>query len=482
MPATTLATSMALIKDTTLAMLIEEFFVKPDPAIARVPMLTPPGGYQWTQEYVATDTAATAFGHWDTFAATAFTVSEYNAFLSGISKMDQRNRALSALGEGPDQGRQDRAQKKLMIIKALSELWREYVYTGEPVTVAVGGNLAAVIGANATIELGPRNTQFQNVHAIGGGVTTSEGLIRWVNATQSLSFMAFGDTQYGPPVVIDASNHHRVPLWSGGGTAASKNEPKWIRVSIAAADLAALLASGNFTPTAGVAADVLTFTPTKQMTGLYRQISPMQQCYHDLSGIAAANGISTSMNGPAAGGSLNRENMTKIKQWLLDASNDDPSKCAIFMSDNLINRAEGLISSLGHGSETAMFLGSEFHGLTYQQIPIIRNQWLPINLTSRDGTRTDLTMAMGVVFGSDAAHLKYQTLAPDVINDTLADVSTGMVTAVGDGTPAGTPIPVSYWETPYNSTQLVINQIGHMLGEPVAGLKDLCAVTHLFNG
>lgn len=482
MPATTLATSMDLIKDTTLAELIYEFFVKPDPAIARVPMITPPGGYQWKQEYIATESAATAFSHYDTFAATAFTVNEYEAFMSGIGKMDQRNRAVTALGEGPNQGRQDRMTKKVMIISALAKLWREYVYTGEPVTVAVGGNLAAVIGANATIELGPRNTEFDNVHVQGGGVTTSEGLIQWNLAAQTLSYQAFGDTQYGPPVVISASNHFRVPLWSGGKVAASKNEPKFIRISIAAADLAALLAAGNFVPTAGVAADVLTFTPVKQMTGLYRQISPMQQCYHDLSGIPAESGISTNMNGPATGGSLNRENLTKMTQWLMDASNDDPSRCAIFMTDNLLNRAEGLVTSLGHGASTDMFLGSELDALRYKRIAFLRNQWLPTDLTSRDGTRDDLTLAMGVVFGPENAHVKYQTLSPDEINSIVADFSAGTSTAIGDGTPTGTPIPLTYWEDIYNPAQLTVNQIGHMMGEPVARLQDLCAVTHLFNG
>lgn len=482
MAATTLATSMSLVKDTVLADLIREHFVKPDPAIARVPMITAPKGYQWTQEYVTNSSAATAFGHYDTFAATAFEVAEYSAFLSGIGKMDQRNRAVSALGEGPNRGRQDRLNKKIQIIAALAKLWREYVFTGEPVTVAVGANLAAVIGANATIELGPRNTQFQNVHVAGGGVTTSEGLIRWRNATQDLSFMAFGDTAYGPPVVISASNHFRVPLWSGGATASSKNEPKWIRVSIAAADLAALLASGNFTPTAGVAADVLTFTPTKQMTGFYRQLSPMQSCYHDLSGIAAASGISTNMNGPAAGGSLNRENMTKLTQWLLDASNDDPSRCAIFMTDNLLNRAEGLVTSLGHGADTQMFLGSELNALFYKKIALLRNQWLPTNLTSRDSSRDDLTLALGVVFGPENAHIKYQTIQDDVVNEIVAGTQGGTITAVGDGTPSGTPVPLYYWEDLYTSTQLMINQIGHMMGEPVAKVQDICAVTHLFNG
>jgi hypothetical protein len=485
MPRTTVATSLSLIKDTTLAMLIEKFFVQPDPAIARVPMLWAPPGYQWVQEYVSSETAATAFSHFDTFAATAFTVSEYTAYLSGLAKMDQRNRAMSALGEGPNQGRQDRLTKKKMIIKALAELWREYVYTGEPVTVAVGGNLAAVIGANATIELGPRKVTFTDVHQFAGATSTTEGLIRWNLAAQTLEYQAPGDTQYGPPVVVTAANNFRLTLWSGGGVAASKNEPKWIRVSIADTELAALLVSGNFTPTAGVAADVLTYTPTKQMTGFYRQITPMQQCYHDLSGTPPASGISVGTNGPPAGGSLNRENLTWMKQRLLDASNEQPSQCAIFMSDNLMNRAEGLITSLGHGSETVRFLGSDLHTLQYQGIPILRNQWLPTNLTSRDGTRTDLTLAMGVCFGESddgGAHVKYRTMPGDVVNEVLADGSFDMTRAVGDGTPQGTMVPVSYWETPYSSTQLDVNQIGHMMGEPVAHIQDLCAVTHLFNG
>jgi len=480
MAQTTLATSMSLIRDTVDAMLVKEFFVKPDPALARLPMITPSAGYQWKQDYVATDSAATDFAHWDTFAATAFTVSQYTAFLSGISKMDQRNRALSALGEG-QQGRQDRLTKKEMVYKALSELYRSRVYTGEPATAAVGANVTAALGT-VTVELSPRLVDFDDVHQVGGTTSTTAGLLKWTLATTSLSYMAPGDTAYGPEVVISASNFHRVPLFSGGATTGSKNEPKWIRFSILSGEVAALVAAGNFVPTAGVAADSITFTPTKQGTGLRRQISPMQECYHDLTGIASVDGISTNMNGPAAGGSLNRENLTKLKQWLLDASNDNPSQTAIFMPDNLLNRAEGLITSLGHGAETIMFLGSELHTLQYQGIALLRNQHLPTNLTARDLSRTDLTMAMGVVFGPEQAHVKYQTLSPDVINDSFSDLSTAITTAEGDGTPNGTPIPVSYWETPYASDQLTVNQIGHMLYEPVARLQSTCAVTHLFNG
>jgi hypothetical protein len=481
MATTTIATSLELIKDTTLRMMVDEFFVTPDPATARIPMALAPPGFEWLQEYTTAHTAATAFAHWDTLTPFGFDIERYRAFLSGIAKQDQRNKAQSALGEG-QQGRNDRLKKKQMIIKSMSELWREYVYTGEPVTVAVGGNLAAVIGANAVIELGPRCVRYQNVHQFAGATTTTEGLIQWNLAAQTLSYMSPNDTQYGPPVVITAANRHRVALWSGGGTAASKNEPEWIRVTIAAADLAALLASGNFVPTAGVAADVLTFTPTKQMTGLYRQISPMMQCYHDLSGTPPVSGISTAANGPAAGGSLNREALSWIKQRLLDASNNRPDMCAIFMSDNLLIRAEGLVPALGQGAPTTMFLGSEINALSYGGIPFIRNQWLPTNLDSLDGTRDDLTLMMGAVFGEENTHIKYQTLAGDPTNQIVADVTTGTVTAVGDGTPTGSPVPLTYWEDLYSPNQLVVNQQAHMMGEPVAQLQDLCAVTHLNNG
>ena len=119
MAVTTLATSMSLIKDTTLSMMVDEFFVQPDPAIARVPMITAPPGHSWKQEYTTEHTPATAFGHWDTLAPFGFAVSDYSAFLSGIAKQDQRNKALSSLGEG-QQGRVDRLKKKQMIIKSVS--------------------------------------------------------------------------------------------------------------------------------------------------------------------------------------------------------------------------------------------------------------------------------------------------------------------------------------------------------------------------
>ncbi len=481
MAVTTLATSMALTKDASLAMMIDEFFVTPDPAIARVPMVTPPPGFTWNQEYTTAHTAATAFGHWDTLVPFGFEVADYPAFLSGIAKQDQRNKAYSALGEG-QQGRNDRLKKKQMIVKSMSELWRQYVYTGEPATVAIGGTLAAVIGVNATFELGPREVAFANVHRIGGGVTTTEGLIRWTAVSQSLAYMAPTDTAYGPEVVITNANHHRVTLWSGGSTAGNKNEPYWIRINIAAAELAALLVAGPFVPVPGTALDVLTFTPTKQMTGLLRQISPMMQCYHDLSGVPPTNGISVAVNGPPAGGSLTREALSWITQRLKEASNNNPSQCAVFLSDNLMIRAEGLLPALGAGADPIFFMGSQIDTLSYRRIPFISNDYLPTNLTSRDGTRDDLTMMMGACFGTENTHIKYQTLAGDKTNEIVADVTTGVVTATGDGTPTGSPIPLTYWEDLYSPNQLVVNQQAHMMGEPVAQLQDLCAVVNLNNG
>jgi hypothetical protein len=156
--------------------------------------------------------------------------------------------------------------------------------------------------------------------------------------------------------------------------------------------------------------------------------------------------------------------------------------CAIFMSDNLLIRAEGLVPALGQGAPTTMFLGSEINALSYGGIPFIRNQWLPTNLDSLDGTRDDLTLMMGAVFGEENTHIKYQTLAGDPTNQIVADVTTGTVTAVGDGTPTGSPVPLTYWEDLYSPNQLVVNQQAHMMGEPVAQLQDLCAVTHLNNG
>ena len=89
---------------------------------------------------------------------------------------------------------------------------------------------------------------------------------------------------------------------------------------------------------------------------------------------------------------------------------------------------------------------------------------------------------MGVCFGTEDAHIKYQTLAGDQTNVIVADLEAGVVTAMGDGTPTGSPIPLTYWEDLYSPNQLVVNQQAHMMGEPVALLQDLCAVTHLNNG
>lgn len=488
MAATSLATMLDGVKDTELRELILEFFVKADPVVGRCPAILAPDGYRWTQPFVATSDAAAAAGIWDTFTASAFTRSSYQYFLNMIYRMDQRNTAFSALDAG-QQGRDDRLDKKTVIMAELGKLFRNYMIMGEPAWDtatagygAVGATLAALLGASATVEAGPRCFDFDDVHQQAGGVTATVGSFKWTNASDSLQYKAPGDSYFGPAQVISATNRHKVALFSGIDSSNNPNPTKWCRVTIASgSELTTLLASGNY-ESDGTAAQGVSFTPTNQPTGWYRQVSPRQTVYPDLTGALDEAGTTACGNGPASGSPLNREALTWMKQKLLDASGGDPSRCAILMSDTLLNHAEGLLGSLGQGVNPVMFMGTQLNTLSYGGIPLLRNEFLPTTLSPADGSRSDLTAALGVCLGSGNAHYKFK---PPVNSDITAGETSGNMSggvAVGDGTFSGTPVPVDYYEKRNASSNLIVDQVGVALYEPVAKLQDLCMVTGLVNG
>ena len=84
--------------------------------------------------------------------------------------MDSRNTAFSSRGVG-QQGRDDRMDKKTIIIRELGKLFRQYMVKGEPAGSggAVGATLAALIGASAVVEEGPRLFDYDDVHQQAGG-------------------------------------------------------------------------------------------------------------------------------------------------------------------------------------------------------------------------------------------------------------------------------------------------------------------------
>jgi hypothetical protein len=369
----------------------------------------------------------------------------------------------------------------------LSKAFREHLVVGEPAknnatsatgTGAIGATLQALLGADAVVEAGPRTFDFDDVHPQNATPTSTQGSFKWTLATTSLQYKAPGDSYYGPAQVISASNYYRVPLFSGLDSSNNPNPTKWIRVTLD--PVATILAQANYESDT-TAAKVVTFTPTTTPTGWYRQVSPIQQVFGDLTGAAAEVGTTATGNGPAGGYSANRANLSWMIQRLLDASNDDPSRCAILAPDSLIIHLEGLITSLGQGAPTTMFMGQELDVLSFRRVPILRNNFLPQDLTSRDGNRSDLTCMMGVCLGEDNAHYEWSVPSGDVTAEQQSDVVSG-AQAMNDGTPDGTSIPVYYEEKRSASTNLKVDQTGLMIYEPVAKLQDLCVVTELFNG
>lgn len=482
MAATTLATSLSLIKDTVLQELVFEFFVKADPLIGRMPMVSRPGGgYRWRQEFVATSDAATDAAFYDTLSATAMTVAEYDGFLNFLYKMDTRNFLIDAHGEG-QQGRSDRLTKKKNIIAEMSRLLRQRMVTGEPAGSggAIGATLQALLGASATVEEGPRLFEFDDVHG-SGGVSTTLGGFKWLNAGQTLQYKAPGDSYFGPKVVIDANNFYRVPLYSGLDSSNNPNPAKWCWVTCD--PVATIMAAGDYESDT-TAAKGITFTPSKQMTGLRRLCSPRQQVYYDLTGAQSAAGTTQVGNGPAAGGPVNLENMAWLRNRLLDRSNNDPSRCAIIVPENVEIHLENLLGHAGRGGDPMMWMGSELSGvLRYGNIPIFRNEFIPTNLTSRDGSRTDLTMVMGTVLGEDNFHLKYMPLSQEITNNQVSDVMGDMASAAGDGTPGGSAVPIHYEEQRAAANTQIVNQKGMMVVEPTAGgVADVSVITHVYNG
>jgi len=345
--------------------------------------------------------------------------------------------------------------------------------------------LETLIGANAVVEEGPRLFDFDDVHKQDGTVDTTLGGFKFTTASNSMQYKAPGSSYFGPAVVISATTRFKVPLFSGIDSSNNPDPSKWVRLTIqSGAELTTFLASGNYESDT-TAAKGLTFTPSNEPTGWYRQVSPRQVIFGDLTGAQTEAGTALTSNGPASGQSLSREALTWMKQKLLDASGGDASRCAILMPDNLINHTEGLVTNLGGGVNPVAFMGTQLNALSYGGIPILRNEFLPTNLLAAGdtaGSTGTLTCAMGVCLGQSNAHYKF---APASNSDLTAGETSGNMSggvAEGDGTVSGTPIPVNYYEKRNASSNLKVDQVGTVFFEPVAKLQDLCMVTGLVNG
>lgn len=453
MAATTLATSLDLIDDYELRELITEFCVKPDPLFRRMPFVTSPGGWQWKQRYTSEPSGGAAMVITDTMLPSAFTEYEHAEHLRLAYKMDQYNPALAGMGTG-QQGHNDRDTKRKHILAGLSKYVRQSLIDGAHETVAIGATLTA-LGLSACVP-GPKISTFAQTTA----GTTSLGKIKWTLATNTVQYMGPGYTAYGAGVVLSATNYFRVPLFSGGDVTGSTNPFKWIWATFVWATISV---AANYESDT-TAAKGLTYTPSKAMTGLICQASPAQWAWHDLTlaGAAAAP--------PLSGGSMNRENLTWAAMKLLDASNDNPSRCCFLCDDYLMNAIEGVITSLGASVPATMFMGEQLSGaLSYKSIVFLRNRFIP-TLTARDGVTT-VRQLVGVVLGEDGFHMKYSRFAnnPSFV-DQVSSFQQGVVAQDETG---NMPIaPVMYWEQKDSAATLPIDQFAVMIAEPVVANVD----------
>jgi len=495
MAATTLAQSLSLIGDKQLMEILYESFVHPDPFAGLMPVMSDIKGAYWKQKYRASNGSAAALGFYGTKTPSAVTFDEYQAFLNRINRGDQYNMLVQSQGTG-DQGFDDKLEKIKGIFDSLALLMREYEIDGQPATAAIGATLLALFGASSSVEVGPRNfDSFAYVHPQDGTTTVATyGRFKWTNASAALQYMAPGDTQWGPAQTISSTNRFRVPLFSGG-TTGNANPAKWIRVTLddgTSDPTATIIAAGNYTSTAATADECVTFTPTLQPTGIWPQIHPRQCAYADLTGVASSSYTTSASTGPSSGGVVNRKNMSWLRKRLLDASNNDVRRCAILAPENLITGTlEGLLTHIGRGVDPMFFMGTALNnGMGYGGIPVFDNQWIPTNLTSPDGSATDLTAVVGVVLASpgdeggdripSGVHMKTLDYTADINMSQRSNVISGS-TATGDGTPGGTPLPVRYAEQLNASTNDLVDLYGDVIMEMVVPFNAAAAITHVAN-
>lgn len=459
MAVTTFATAWSLTKQYVNQELIYNWFVKPDPIVALIPMVTA-SGREWLQEITSEPGGAAAKSYGDAMTGSALTVYNYKAFLNQIYKKDTRLMIEDALPAGQS-GHSSRLIKRDHIWAAVAKKFREYLMVGQPATVAIGADLLAVLGASGAVECGPRIFDQDDVHYnTGGSVSTVYGYIKWVDATKVISYSTDG-TNYGPAVTLSATNRWRVPLTDADGL-------KWIYVT---ATWATIDAAGNFTSD-GTAAKGLTFTPSKQMTGLGIQAHPDNVNFGNLSKGGTWSSGYTTCNPTTTGDALSQTNLAWLKKKLLNASGGDPSRCAIVMSETEYLKAEVLLAALGAGGNRAVeFMGSEFNGLSFGGIPIVDNPFVVHTQGNAAGSANNLTTVYGLVLGQGNCHVKYASVGDDIAAG--AGVAQQQTGGTGnDGTPGGTPVPMYYREIGENGSTEEISMVGTLTAEPVAATLD----------
>jgi hypothetical protein len=451
-PATTLNQSIALMGESLLKELLTEFFVVPDPAFSRMPMVLSP--LNWQQQYVYGNHVAMVKSYYGAMASDDFFTASYNGFLNELYRQDDRTMQIALQTSGYKQF-DDRLTKKRTMFEALSALARQNTYIGQPSTTTVG----AVLIAAGIADVVPSGRWFEmtDVHALAG-VSTIHLYFDWNGGTNTLRMMKSTDSTWGPGVVITLTNFHKVPLYDVTGT-------KWCWVTCSAGG-ATLMAAGNFTSVGG-AGDHVDLVPNFATTGFLTQVAPEMRMFGNLS----------ASNPTVTGDAISQRNLSWMRMKLLDSSNGDASRCCILLDDIHYLNAEAIITALATGSGEELFMGSKLSALRYGNIPVLRCPWLP-TVTAANTTTTGLGQMLGLVLGEDRCFIRYNSTAGDVSNTTTADNMSSV--AVQGNLPSGIVLPVHYREIGEGATTELVTMRATMLFEPVsANLHACCLVTDL---
>jgi hypothetical protein len=407
MAATTIATILAQLDSKTQAEIMYNAVYQSDRLAAVIPLMDK-GALQW-QAWVESEPAGGAGrlfrGQMTDSASTGVMQPK---FLTSLYKRDSLSAAEAATRANATNGPDADASAAARVLGGLSNHYREMLYDGNQATVAIGATLTTA-GITA-VEVGPNHTTL----ALREAATTGLGYLRYTQSTDTIEYMAPGDSTYGTGVVLSATNFYRVPLISGNGIS-------WIRMTCV---FATLHAYGDITTTA--AASGLTYTPASEPTGLVTMIHPSCQWYGNLS----------QANPTAAGDALSQEGLTMLASHLLNQSNDDPSKCIITMNKVVWVGAQKMITALGGGTSAVEFMGTTFNSPRFMGIPVVWSKFNKADKTSSSGAVTTLSDVHGWVLGEeDGAYVGYldesqaveDSVGQNMFGPLVADSTGGLV-------------------------------------------------------
>jgi hypothetical protein len=409
------------------------------------------GGF--TQQMFDDPPDASEVGWQDNYPNNGISYTTYDAYLNRIVQQMPVDAIIAAEGNPVDhKGLPDQLMlHRDQTIQSVVRKFRDRYLLGQPATTTIGTNFTTA-GVTA-IEMGPRSCARADVHGTKGSVTARVHDLKWVTASDEISYRPYGETTYGPTVVITASNYHRVPLFNADGT-------KWIFLTCVPATL---LAAGDITGD-GTAANGFTVTPSKQITGFATLAHPSMRRYGNLS---PTNPSATTGDAPTR----------MALSWLARAVRDSGSmgNSAILCDPDMYLYLENVMIALGLGNKTVEFMGSEFNTLAYGDTPIFYTDSMTETRKAPDGS-TNVGRILGITYGNKmtGAHIRYNTIA-DVpgVNSMPQLLAGGSVNTGHKGDPI--PSPFASFLIPPDGDNDLLKTRASMLVEPSVPRFDTVA-------